>query len=51
MNNINERAPKAEIISAAVEALDYHINENNRLKQQQIVLAGISAFLLIITIL
>ncbi len=51
MNEINYKSNKADVITESICAIDYHIAENKRLKQQQVVLAGISAFLLLITIL
>lgn len=42
---------KHDIVSEAVEALDYHIEQNERLKQQQLVLFCVSGFLLLLNII
>ena len=48
MNNIIDlKSRKDEIISAATEAMDYHIKETSRLKKEQRVLFGIIALLVI----
>lgn len=47
MNEINMKSNKAEIVSAALEAIDYHTAENVRLKQQQKALFIVSGVMLL----
>lgn len=46
-NTIDYKTNKADVISASIEAMDWHIQQTNRLKQQQKVLLGLTGLLLI----
>lgn len=50
-NTIDYKTSKADVISASIEAMDYHIEQTNRLKQQQKVLMGLCGLLLLINLL
>ena len=51
MNEITDKTNKSEVISAAVECIDDLQLKLQRYKEQQIVLGGIAAVLLLLTIL
>lgn len=42
---------KADIVSEAIEAIDYHKEAHERLKEQQKVLLGLCGFLLLLNII
>ena len=51
MYQTTEKSNKADLISEAVEAIDYYAEQNVRLKQQQKILFIISGVLLLLVTL
>ena len=48
MNDINYKSNKVDIITESMAAMDYFIEQNNRMKQQQQVLIGLCGFLFLV---